>query len=89
MKSRKSNGSRGYPCDYCDGGRVHRVIRDREMIRVARTEYVILEQVPVGVCDRCKARYYHASVLKQAEALHQKGAARSVKVPVARFVEAG
>jgi YgiT-type zinc finger domain-containing protein len=70
-------------------GRVHREIRDREMIRVAKSEYVILEHVPVGVCDRCKARYYPVSVLKQAEALHQKGAHRTVKVPVARFVEAG
>lgn len=68
---------------------MHREIRDREMIRVGRTDYVILERVPVGVCDRCKARYFHASVLKQAEALHRKGATRSVKIPVARFVVAG
>lgn len=89
MKSRKANGYRSYPCDYCNGGLVRREIRDREMIRVAKSEYVILERVPVGICDRCKAKYYHASVLKQAEALHDKGARRTVKVPVARFVEAG
>ncbi len=89
MKSKKGKGFQDHSCDYCSGGRVHREIRNREMIRVTRTEYVILERVPIGVCDRCKARYYHVSVLKQAEALHQKGAQRTVKVPVARFVEAG
>src|SRR5207249_4239127 len=77
MKSKKSNGSRGYACDYCNGGRVHREIRDREMIRVDKSEYVILEQVPIGVCDCCKAKYYPVSVLKQAEALHQKGGHRT------------
>jgi YgiT-type zinc finger domain-containing protein len=89
MRSRKSNGPRGDACDYCDTGRVLREVRARELIRVSKTQYVILERVPVGVCDRCKAKYYPASVLKQAEALHHKGAPRSVKVPVARFVEAG
>jgi YgiT-type zinc finger domain-containing protein len=89
MKSKKTNGEHDPSCDYCSGGRVHREIRDREVIRVTKSEYVILEGVPIGVCNNCKARYYHASVLKQAEALHQKGAHRTVKVPVARFVEAG
>lgn len=89
MKSKKTNGEHDHPCDYCSGGRVHREIRDREVIRVTKSEYVILEGVPIGVCNNCKARYYHTSVLKQAEALHRKGAHRTVKVPVARFVEAG
>jgi YgiT-type zinc finger domain-containing protein len=89
MKSKKDSAPQGYPCDYCSGGRVHRKIRDREMLRVSKTEYVILEGVPIGICDRCKARYYPVSVLRQAEALAQKGAHRTVKIPVARFVEAG
>jgi len=59
------------------------------MIRVSKSGYVALEHVPIGVCDRCKARYYHVSVLKQAEALHRRRASRTVKVPVARFTEAG
>jgi len=89
MKSKKPNGSPHYPCDYCDRGHVHREIRDREIIRVHHSDYVALEQVPVGVCDHCMAKYYPSSVLKQAEALHRKGTHRTVKVPVARFVEAG
>jgi YgiT-type zinc finger domain-containing protein len=89
VKSKKAHGSILYPCDYCDRGRVHREIRGREIIRITPSDYVALEQVPVGVCDHCMAKYYPSSVLKQAEALHRKGAHRTVKVPVARFVEAG
>jgi len=89
MKSKQDKRAGEYRCDYCDEGRVRREIRKREMIRVSGSEYVILERVPLGVCDRCKARYYPVAVLKQAEALHRKGAQRTLKVPVARFVEAG
>jgi hypothetical protein len=54
---------------------------------VSATDYVALERVPVGVCDHCKASYYDASVLRQAHALHITGARRTVRVPVARYVQ--
>ena len=88
MKSKKPDSYYDHACEHCDGGWVRRVIRPRELIRVTKTDFVALEKVPIGVCDRCKARYYHASVLKQASALHKKGATRKVEVPVTRYVQA-
>ena len=29
--------------------------------------FVILENVPIGVCDTCGYRYYHSSLLRQVE----------------------
>jgi YgiT-type zinc finger domain-containing protein len=88
MRSRNNNKARGYPCDYCRDGQVENKIRPRELIRVSKTDYVALEQVPIGVCTRCKAKYYGAAVLKQAEALHRKGGRRKVQIPVTRYVRA-
>jgi len=67
---------------------VRRRIKEREAIRVTKTEYVILENVPIGVCDKCQGRYYHASVVIQAERIHAKGR-RKEKVAVGRYDEAG
>ncbi|MBI2930282.1 MAG: YgiT-type zinc finger protein [Planctomycetes bacterium] len=83
------DGFYGYRCEYCDAGHVRREIRGREIIRVTKTNYVILEDVPIGVCDHCHARYYTAAVIKHAERLHEKGTARKVQVPVGRYVAAG
>lgn len=88
MKSRKPRLYE-HSCDYCDGGRVRCVVRARELIRVSKSDYVALENVPIGVCDRCKAVYYHASVLKQAEAVQGRKTRKKLEVPVARYVEAG
>ena len=88
MKSRKPRFY-GHSCDYCDEGRVTCKIRARELIRITKTDYVALENVPIGICNRCKAVYYHASVLKQAEAAHGRKTRRKLEVPVARYVEAG
>ena len=87
MRSRKPK-LYGHSCDYCDGGWVRCVTRARELIRVSKTDYVALENVPIGVCNRCKAVYYHASVLRQAEAAHGRKTRKKLEVPVARYVEA-
>jgi len=51
-------------CEYCDGTVRGRIVR-REVFRV-RDEFVILEDIPVGVCDRCSARFYHAPIVRRA-----------------------
>ncbi len=78
-----------HPCEYCDGGRVDCVVLPRELIRVGKIGFVALEQAPIGVCNRCKAKYYHASVLRQAALLMRRRSGPVVKVPVGKFVEAG
>jgi hypothetical protein len=48
--------------------------------------FVILENVPIGVCDKCGTRYYHANLLHRvAQVAAGKVAAKSEPVPVAQF----
>jgi YgiT-type zinc finger domain-containing protein len=56
-----------FQCEYCDGMVRERVI-EREPISLSRG-IVILEHVPIGVCDRCSAHYYAAPVLRRAESV--------------------
>jgi YgiT-type zinc finger domain-containing protein len=53
-----------FNCEHFDG-----IVRERRMEREAirhQGSFVILEDVPIGVCESCGARYYHASVLRRA-----------------------
>jgi YgiT-type zinc finger domain-containing protein len=73
----------GYQCEYCDGTvRAKRV--DREAFK-HKTGFVILENVVIGVCDKCGNRYYTAETLKtvQAVATGQVRPERTEQVPVA------
>jgi len=51
---------------------------------------VILENVPIGVCQHCGYRYYHATLLHQVEriAMQKNQPERAILVPVAAFVMA-
>lgn len=55
------------PCEYCDGT-VREHLIDREPISHHRG-IVILEDVPIGVCDHCGAHYYAADVLHRVEGI--------------------
>ena len=72
----------GYQCEWCSGV-VRAKTLAREVFRHARG-FVILEEVPVGVCDRCGRKYYPATVLRRVEeiALNQVKADRTESVPV-------
>jgi YgiT-type zinc finger domain-containing protein len=75
----------GYRCEYCDGTVQERVV-EREAFK-HRDGFVILENVPVGVCNKCGYRYYHSSLLHRVEEISTK--MREPKcmelVPVATF----
>jgi len=73
----------GYRCEWCDGT-VNQKTLPREAFRHARG-FVILEDVPAGVCDKCGRKYYPATTLKRVEeiALHTERAERTESVPVA------
>ena len=86
MKSGKGDGMYGFRCEYCDAGRVYEKICARELIPVSKEDFVALEQVPMGVCDHCHAKYYLGLVLRQADALWAKRRSRKLIVPVARYV---
>ena len=52
-----------HACGHCDG-----TVREKLVERQAfkhRLGFVILEQVPIGVCDGCGTRYYHLSILRR------------------------
>ena len=75
---------KGRQCEYC-AGRVHpRRVTDEHW---SRGRLVIIEGVPVGVCDRCGERYYKAEVLEAMEriAAGREKIKRKIQVPVAKF----
>jgi hypothetical protein len=52
-----------------------------------RHGFIILEHVPVGVCDKCGYRYYHSTLLHRVEEIATKSQLpeRVEMVPVAAF----
>jgi YgiT-type zinc finger domain-containing protein len=71
-----------FPCEYCPGT-VHERILNREPISHHRG-IVILENVPIGVCDRCGAHYVAAPVMRRAEGIlkSDRPPGRTLVVPV-------
>ena len=51
-------------CEYCDG-----IITEKRVTlhREINGGYVLVENVPAGVCTKCGTRYYAANVLKIIE----------------------
>ncbi len=76
----------GYRCEFCSG-----IVKGKRVDREAfkhKTGLVILEQVLIGVCDRCGSRYYTAKTLKRVHAI-ASGKAKPTgtqRVPVAQAV---
>ncbi|MFQ5502315.1 MAG: YgiT-type zinc finger protein [Phycisphaerae bacterium] len=74
-----------FNCEHCAG-----IVRERRVAQEAlrhKGRFIILEDVPIGVCEKCGARYYHASVLRRvAEVGHgSTPAEQAVEVSVARY----
>jgi YgiT-type zinc finger domain-containing protein len=71
----------GERCEYCDGLIVEKRVG---LSRKVKGEYVLIENVPAGVCTECGTRYYTANVLKTVgEAIRgRRKAEREVLMPV-------
>ena len=57
----------GYKCECCDG-----TVQERRVDREAykhRDGFVILEDVPIGVCDKCGFRYDHSALLRRVQVI--------------------
>ncbi|MCX8102843.1 MAG: YgiT-type zinc finger protein [Candidatus Bipolaricaulota bacterium] len=54
----------GETCEYCSGPIVEKRVT---LHRKVRGQYVLIENVPAGVCKECGTRYYAANVLKTIE----------------------
>jgi YgiT-type zinc finger domain-containing protein len=74
-----------FPCEHC-GGQVQTRRVAREALR-HKGNFVILEDVPIAVCDKCGARYFHASVLRRVAEVGRGTTVseRTVEVPVGRY----
>lgn len=73
----------GYRCEYCEG-----TVREKRVEREAfkhKAGFVILEDVVIGVCDKCGNRYYSADTLKRVDGIAsgEITAERTETVPVA------
>jgi len=71
----------GETCEYCGGA-----IREKTVAlsRKVKGKYLLIENVPAGVCSECGTRYYTANVLKTiAETIKgRRRAQREITVPV-------
>ena len=54
----------GERCEYCNGLIVEKRV---DLTRQVGENYVLIENVPAGVCTECGTRYYAANVLKTVE----------------------
>jgi len=78
----------GYHCEYCPG-----TVRPRTVERESfkhRSGFIILEDVTIGVCDRCGNRYYSAEILRAVHevAIGKRSPERTALVPVAHVTRA-
>ncbi len=71
----------GETCEYCGGAIVEKRVT---LHRKVRGKYILIENVPAGVCTQCGTRYYAANVLKTIEEMirGRRAAERNVRVPV-------
>ena len=77
-----------FTCEHC-GGAIREQRVDREALR-HKGSFVILEDVPIGVCDKCGARYFDASILRRVAEIGRGTAPpqRTLEVPVERYAPA-
>lgn len=71
----------GETCEYCNGTIVEKRVT---LHRKVKGHYVLLENVPAGVCTECGTRYFSANVLKTIEesVRGRKSAQREELVPI-------
>jgi YgiT-type zinc finger domain-containing protein len=71
----------GETCEYCGG-----IVTEKRVTlhRKVKGNYVLIENVPAGVCKECGTRYFAANVLKTIdESIRgRRQAEREVLVPV-------
>lgn len=75
-----------FPCEHCEG-----TVRERRVQREAfrhKDGFVILEDVPVGICDKCGSRYFHATVLRRVAEIGRGTTppVRTVQVPLDQYM---
>jgi YgiT-type zinc finger domain-containing protein len=74
-----------FSCEHC-GGLVQTRRVEQEALR-HQGSFVILEDVPIGVCGKCGARYFDASVVRRVAEIGRGVAPtqRTMQVPVGKY----
>lgn len=72
----------GYKCEYCEGTVIEQLV-EKEVFK-HKSGFVMLENVPVGICDRCGYRYYHSAILQRVEEIAEgkRAPERTEAIPV-------
>lgn len=78
----------GYQCEYCEG-----TVQPRNVKREAfkhKDEFIIIEDVTIGVCDTCGNRYYSVDIIHtvHAVATRVKSPERLEQIPVTHLESA-
>ncbi|HHT9125655.1 MAG TPA: YgiT-type zinc finger protein [Candidatus Brocadiia bacterium] len=75
----------GYKCEYCEGTVKERLI-EKEVFK-HKNGFVMLENVPIGICDGCGYRYYHSTILRRVEEIAEgkRVPERTEAIPVAHL----
>lgn len=76
----------GYSCEYCEGTIKERLV-EQEVFK-HKNGFVMLENVPVGICDNCGYRYYHSTILKRVDEIAEDKSSpkRTEPIPVAQYI---
>lgn len=75
----------GYSCEYCEGTVKERMV-EKEVFK-HKNGFVMLENVPVGICDNCGYRYYHSTILERVDEIAENKSKpeRTIPIPVAPY----
>ena len=85
MKRKKAPDLTGEICALCCEGKLT-ARQEREYFRHGG-RFVIIEDVPAWVCNKCGERYHHAQVYKKMReiALHSHQLTDHVSIPLTRY----
>lgn len=72
----------GEHCEYCGEHIVEKIV---DLPRKMGDGYVLIKDVPVGVCKSCGTRYYSANVLENIEMIIQGRRKAEREIPMAVY----
>lgn len=74
-----------FSCEHCEGVVRKKVVESEAMRH--KGSFVILKNVPIGVCEKCGARYFHASVARRAAEIGRgtRPVEETLEVPVGTY----
>jgi YgiT-type zinc finger domain-containing protein len=84
----KNKGKTGFwdgeRCEYCQGLIIEKIV---DLPRRSGSKYILIKNVPVGVCKECGTRYFSANILKTIKAIinGRQKAKKEICIPVYSF----